>query len=105
MEVDEDSKEEAGGDDDDADDDCWMIVKETCLFDEMVQFVQNCGGAAACCLLQWILKCGCFKDGIVVDSHIFQHTPAETGTEFCLHAVLHLSHGLKQLHSRGSKMQ
>ena len=42
-------------------------MKETCLFDETVQFVRNCVSLATCCLLQWILKwelqrchsCGC----------------------------------------------
>jgi len=35
---------------------CWLNIKETCLFDETVQFARNCGGVDTCHLLQWILK-------------------------------------------------
>jgi len=34
-----------------------------------------------------------------------KHTPAETGMESHLRTVLHVSHGLNQLHSCGLKMQ
>jgi len=30
---------------------CWMIIKETCLFDETVQFTRNYGSVDTCYLL------------------------------------------------------
>jgi len=42
---------------------------------------------------------GNFKDTIVVDAHIFQHTPAEIGMESYLRTVLHILDRLNQLHS------
>jgi len=50
-------------------------------------------------------RSGNFKDTIVVDAHIFQHTPAEMGMESYLWTVLHMSHRLNQLHSCRLKMQ
>jgi len=57
---------------------------------------------ATCCSGSWS---GNFKDTIVVDAHIFQHTPVEIGMESYLRTVLHASHGLNQLHSYWLKVQ
>jgi len=73
------------------------------------QFIRNYGCvvvATGCYWLWWIrLEVRVLHDTILVDAHIFQHSPAEIGLESYLWTVLHVSHRLNQLHSYGLKTQ
>jgi len=84
---------------------CWMIrdllvVQKISSLEIMVVLV-----LLLLLLLVVDLEVGTSKDTIVVDAHIFQHTPAEIGMESYLRTVLHVSHRLNQLHSYRLKMQ